>query len=470
MGRFANAARELRYARLVVTDPRNPAYWVQSLFGGRAIASSGVNVTAERAMAIATVYASCRNLGEDVGGLPLPVFEAAPGGRIRAYDHPAWRILNRVANPEMSAMALRETLTGHAALRGTGYANIEWAVAGARAVPAALWPLNPSRVRRVRNGRDGVEIAGLPDGQSAYWYTLPSGEVKVLLPDDVLAVHGFGPNGLEGYSILALAKESFGLAAAAEEFGGTFFGNGAVPGIVLKSPKALSDNAQKNLRASWNGEHQGLDNAQRIAILEEGISVEKIGIPPEDAQFLQTRQFQREEIASWFRMPPSKLQDLSHGTYSNVEQDDLSYVKWTLRAWGLRWDQQLALSRIVEPPFYAEHNLQGALAGDAASRGAFYQSLRAASGITSNQIADLENMPRSDTPGADDVWYPVNMLPSAAFDENGMTLAQRAHAAYELMRGGYEAKSVNKLLGLGNLAHTGTVPGKTTPDPAAGTP
>ena len=165
--------------------------------------------------------------------------------------------------------------------------------------------------------------------------------------------------------------------------------------------------------------------------------------------------------------------DLSHGTYANVEQDDISYSKWTLRAWTSRWDQQLGVSRVVKPPFYAETNLAAAMAGDAKSRGEFYQALRNAGAITSNQIADRENFPRSDAPGADDLWYQVNTLPASAFDERGMTLGQRAHAAFELLRAGYEANSVNELLGLGDLAHTGVIPGTTTPDPSeqtGGTP
>jgi HK97 family phage portal protein len=470
MGRFATAARELRYARFVVTDPRNPAYWVQSLFGMQNQSAAGVNVTDGVALGIATVYASSRNLGEDVGGLPTHIFEKSTGGRRQALEHPAWDLFNGQANGEMSSMAFKEALTGHAALRGTGYAEIQWDGA---LRPLALWPLNPARVQRVRNGRNGVDITGLADGELAYRVGLPDGQVRILIARDVLPIHGFSPDGVNGYSVLALARESIGLAAAAQEFGGRFFGNDARPGLYLKSAKALSEPARKNLKESWDAEHRGLENAQRIAILEEGIDVGTIGIPPEDAQFLQTRQFQREDIQAWFRMPPSKVMDLSHGTYANVEQDDISYSKWTLRAWTSRWDQQLTVSRLVTPPFYAETNLAAAMAGDAKSRGEFYGLLRNAGAITSNQIADRENFPRSDAPGADELWYQVNTLPASAFDDHGMTLGQRAHAAFELLRAGYEATAVNALLGFGDLAHTGVIPGTTTPDPSeqtGGTP
>ena len=467
MGRFATAARELRYARFVTTEPRNPAYWVQSLFGARNEAASGVNVTAEVAMGIATVYASCRNLGEDVGGLPTHIFEKSPDGRRQALEHPAWPLFNGKANGEMSSMAFKEALTGHAALRGTGYAEIQW---DGLLRPIALWPLNPARVERVRNGRNGVDIAGLADGEVAYRVGLPDGQVKILIARDVLPLHGFSPDGIRGYSILSLARESFGLAAAAQEFGGRLFGNDARPGTYLKTDKTLSEPARKNLKESWDADHRGLDNAHRTAILEEGIDVGTIGIPPEDAQFLQTRQFQREDIQAWFRMPPSKVMDLAHGTYANVEQDDISYSKWTLRAWTNRWDGQLAVSRLVAPPFYAETNLAAAMAGDAKSRGEFYGLLRNAGAITSNQIADRENFPRSEAPGADELWYQVNTLPASAFDERGMTMPQKAKAALDLMKAGYEASGVNELLGLGNLAHTGLVPGTTTPDPTEATP
>ncbi len=466
MGLFATAARELRGYRLTEFSPQSTAYWVAKLFGGGGQTASGVSVSANNAMAIATVYASCRNLGEDIGSLPLQIFRVGAGEKVEDRADPAWRILNVKANPEMSAMSFRETLQGHAALRGDGWAEIERDNA---LRTKALWPLNPARMRSVRNGLNGVSIEGAAAGQLAYLYELPDGQTKVFAPDKLFHLRGFGPDGLRGYSILRLAAEAMGVALATEAYGGRFFANDASPGVVLTHPQTLSAKARENIELSWQEAHQGLDNAHRIAILEEGLSVSKVGVNPVEAQFLETRKWERGEIAGFFRMPPDKIGDYERATFSNIEQSDINYGKYTVRPWTVRWDQQLSADGVVDADHIAEHNIDGLLKGDAKTRGEFYNQLRQAGGITPEQIAKLENWPAPTGPAADQILIPLNMTLASALDQYGMTMPQRAHAAWELLRAGYEADGVNALLGLGDLAHTGFVPGTQNPDPAAET-
>ncbi len=459
-------ARAIRSYRVGVTNPSNPASWLTALMGGERTAS-GVTMTHEGAMGIPTVYASCRNLAEDVAGFPCPVYRRTETGRVEARYHDAWRILNDEANPEMSSMTYQEVIVGHAALRGTGFSEKQLDK-GERTV--AVWPLNPAKMTVRRNGEAGFEVSGAPSGQLMYQYILPNGQTRLFTPDLIFPLAGFGGNGIEGYSVVRLLAEALGLAAATEEFGARFFGNDARPGIVLLRPREvspLSPEAQTRLAKEWETAHQPLDKKHRLAILQEGMDLKEVGIPPEEAQFLETRAFQRIELASAFRMPPTKLSDLTHGTYSNTEQEDIAYTKWTLRAWTRRFDKAVRRAGIVADPYYAEHNLSGALQGDSASRAEFYQKRMAASSITPNQIADLENEPRSTNPVADQLLIPLASIPASALDENGMTLRDRVKMASDLVGKGFEPAAALAAFGLPPIAHTGLVPVSIQIDPTS---
>ena len=479
MGLFARAATELRGYRLTTFSPQSTAYWVAKLFGGGFESASGVSVTPDNALTIATVYASIRNIAEDLARLPLPVYrdDATTAGSSMAASltarkvvdrsAAAYRLLNVAANPEMSAMSFRETILGHVLLRGDGFAEKELDQA---LRTKALWPLNPARMRMARNGRNGLSVADAPPEQLFFLYTLPSGEVKVFAPDQIFHPRGFGPDGLRGYSAVALMREAMGLALATEQYAGQFFANDATPGQVLTHPKTLSDKARENIQTSWRETHQGLSNAHRMAILEEGLSITKVGLSQVDAQFLETRKFQRDDLAMGFRMPPDKLGNYERATFSNMEQSDINYVRYTLGPHANRFEQQLAVDNVVDAEHYALHDFTEFMRGDSVARAAFYHSLRQDGAITGEDIRRFEGFDPSGQAAADELWVPVNMAPAAAFLPNGLTLPQLARAARDMLFAGYEAKSVNLFLGLGDLAHTGVVPGKATPDPDAAFP
>jgi HK97 family phage portal protein len=469
MGLFAQAARELRGYRLESFSPQSQAYWVAKLFGGGNQAASGISVTPDTALTEATVFAACRNLAEDLASLPLPIYRGNPqGNRVADIDYgtPAWRVLNRMANPEMTAMSFRETIHGHVALRGDGYAEIE-RDQGLRL--KALWPLNPARMRMARNGQQGFTVQGAPSGQLFYLYSLPSGQEKVFDPSLIFHPRGFGPDGLRGYSLVALAREAIGLSLAAEGYINRFYANDASPGAVLTHPKTLSDKARTNIETSWRETHQGLDNAHRIAILEEGLSLTKVGIDPIDAQFLETRKFQRDVLGMVLRMPPDKLGNFERATFSNMEQSDINYVRYTITPRATRFEQQLSADGVVDADHYAVHDYIGLLRGDATTRAAYYHSLRQDGAISGEDIRRMENFEPSGQPAAEELLVALNMMPASAFGANGLTLAQSAHAAYEMLRAGYTPQAVNQFLGLGDLAHSGVIPGTTTPDPADAT-
>lgn len=474
MGLFVQAAREIRGYRLQQFSPQSPAYWVAKLFGGGFQTASGINVTPELAMAIGTVYASCRNVAEDLAGLPLPVYRdnvTTAGASMSASSRapkvidrsaPAYSLLNKMANPEMSSMSFRETMHGHVLLRGDGFAEKELDQ-GLRL--KALWPLNPARMRMARNGQAGFVVRDAKDGELFFIYTLPSGEEKVFAKDLIFHPRGFGPDGLRGYSIVSLAREGMGLSIATEAYGGRFFANDASPGIVLTHPKTLGEKARENIEKSWKETHEGLDNAHRIAILEEGLSVSQVGMPNVDAQFLETRKFQRDEIPMWFRMPPDKLGNYERATYANLGESDLAYMKYTLRNHGTRFEQQLVADEIVDADHYALHDYADVLRADPKTRGEFYHSLRQDGAISGEDIRRFENLDPSGQPGADALLLPLNMAAAASLLDNGLTRAQAAHAALEMARGGWVPEDINKFLGLGELKHTGLMPGTSNPAP-----
>ncbi|MGC5009757.1 phage portal protein [Streptosporangium sp. DT93] len=369
--------------------------------------SAGVFVSEETALHYSPFFGGVRVLAEDVGSLPLITYERQPRGKRRATEHSLYGVLHDQPNPFMSSVKLRETLQGHAITWGDGFASI---VRNGAGDVVELWPLHPGRMR--------VEITRLGRGRMTlmYRYTdLTNGIAALMFPDEVLHVAGLGGNGIRGYSMVGLARQSIGMGLATEAYGAKFFGSGARPGGVLKHPGTLGRDAKARLREDWEDMHRGLDNAQRVAVLEEGLEWESIGIPPEDAQFLETRRHNVTEMARWLRLPPHKIGDLQHATYSNIEHQALDYVTSSLRIWLVRWEQAITtrlLTSSERARFFAEHLVDGLLRGDIKSRYEAYAIGRNWGWLSADDIAEMENRnPLPDERGS--VYLvPLNMVPA----------------------------------------------------------
>jgi len=276
------------------------------------------------AMQTTAVYACVRILAETVASLPLHVFKYTADGSEKATQHPLYPILHDEPNPEMTTFIFRETLMTHLLLWGNAYAQI---IRDGRGRVISLYPLMPNR----------IEVKRSDTGNLYYQYRRDTGEIVILSTDEVLHVPGLGFDGLIGYSPIAMAKNAIGMTLATEEFGASFYSNGARPGGILEHPGTVKD--IKRLRDSWDAAYQGVRNANRVAILEEGMKYTPIGIPPEAAQFLQTRKFQTEEICRIFRVPPHLVADLDKATFSNIEHQSISFVIHTIRPWLVRLEQ-----------------------------------------------------------------------------------------------------------------------------------
>src|SRR5574344_98255 len=298
------------------------------LFGGT---TSGKAVTERSAMQMTAVYSCVRILSEAIAGLPIHLYRSDDdGSKAKATDHPLYFILHDEPNPEMTSFVFRETLMTHLLLWGNAYAQI---IRNGKGEVVALYPLMPNRMALDRYDK----------GRLYYSYNHSSeesptleGSTVILRPSDVLHIPGLGFDGLVGYSPIAMAKNAIGMAIACEEYGATFFANGAAPSGVLEHPGTIKDPSK--VRESWQATFGGSGNANKIAVLEEGMKYTPISISPEQAQFLETRKFQINEIARIFRVPPHMVGDLEKSSFSNIEQQSLEFVKYTLEPWIIRWE------------------------------------------------------------------------------------------------------------------------------------
>ncbi len=353
--------------------------------------SSGKPVNEHTAMQMTAVYSCVRILSETLAGLPLHVYKYNEnGGKEKYLKHPLYKLLHDEPNPEMTSFAFRETLMSHLLLWGNAYAQI---IRNAKGEVISLYPLMPNKmtVDRDANGR----LFYLYQRSSEDVPSLGKDSQVYLTPTDVLHIPGLGFDGLVGYSPIAMAKNAVGLAIATEEYGAKFFANGATPGGVLEHPGTIKD--PQKVKESWNAAYQGSANSHRVAVLEEGMKYQPIGISPEQAQFLETRKFQINEIARIFRVPPHMLADLEKSSFSNIEQQSLEFVKYTLDPWVVRWEQSMCralLSDSEKPTVFIKFNVDGLLRGDYASRMSGYATARQNGWMSANDIRELENLDR----------------------------------------------------------------------------
>lgn len=370
------------------------------------VAASNVAVTHSRALQVPSYSASVRVISEDLASVPLVSYRRTAAGKVRADDHPTYRVLHDAPNPYMTSMVFRETLQGHVLGWGNCYANM---VTDGQQVVTAMWPLRPDRTQpRIDES----------SGRLFYRVTLPSGETRDLRREEVFHLPGLGFDGITGYPVLtAMMRESLGSAIAQQEYVGRLYANDARPGITLVHPKTLSDTAKKNILASWDENHSGLSNAHRTSILEEGMDIKTFGINPVEQQLLESRKWSAVEIGAAFRLAPWKIGVYDRATWGNVEDGNIDHWQSALRAWFVRWEQQLNLQVYgVGSEVFAEHLIDGILRGNAESRARFYFLMRQASGITANEIRNRENLPTDPSPQADELFAPLNMGPLDATD------------------------------------------------------
>lgn len=378
--------------------------WLSDLFGGDTAA--GIAVSEATAMKLSTVWACVRVVAETLGSLPLNVYQRQDnGGKKLAYDHPLQRSLHDTPNEFQTSMVFREQLQAHVMTWGNAYAAIERNGAGDA---VGLVPMLPDRTTRKVN----------QSGRGIY-ETQTAGGAFRLPADDVIHLPGLTFDGVTGYSVIAHHRETLALAVATREYGSRFFKNDARPGVIVSHPGRLTKQAQENLVNSVEEKTKGLGNKHSTLYLEEGVKVTEVGIPPEDAQFLQTRDFQRTEIAGIFRVPPHMVGDLARATFSNIEHQSIDFVRNTMRPWCVRWEQEFN-RKLFEPGdrHFVEFNLDGLLRGDIKSRYEAYTKAIQNGVMSRNEVRRLENLEPYD--GGDEMLVPLNMRGADDADQSAI--------------------------------------------------
>jgi HK97 family phage portal protein len=339
-------------------------------------------------MQVTAVYACVRVLSEAVASLPLHLYRYNDeGSKVKAIEHPLYFLLHDEPNNEMTSFVFRETIMSHLLLWGNAYVQI---IRNGKDEVVGLYLLMPNKmtVNRDEHGRIYYEYQWSNDEA----HTM-KGTTVTLSPHEVMHIPGLGFDGLVGYSPIAMAKNAIGLSMACEEYGSKFFANGAAPGGVLEHPGVLKD--PERVRDSWEAAFGGSQNANKVAVLEEGMKYEPISINPSEAQFLETRKFQIDEIARIFRVPPHMIGDLEHATFSNIEEQSLEFVIYVLQPWLNRIES--AISRSLLSPeekktYFARFNVDGLLRGNYASRMQGYSIGRQNGWMSTNDIRELENL------------------------------------------------------------------------------
>jgi len=392
-----------RFSRRSLTE----AEYIRRVFG-IPIEGSGIYINAARARQISTVWNAINIIAGSIAMLPLNLMQRTNGRTQIAAGHPYHDLFHNTFNPEINNSFLaRETLQEHLLLRGNCYAEIRRGYGNNKNAPdiVALYPLNPDNVLLRRN-KDTKDLE--------YLVTTPDGKATIIQRVNMLHIPGLGSNGLTGYSVVSLARESLGLAAVAEKFGSSFFAKGTHPGIIVKHPGKLSEPAHNSLRNDLTEKYSGLGQAHRLMLLEEGMDVAKLGFSPEDSQFLETREFQVEEIARWFNLPPHKLKKMDRATFSNIEHQNIEFLTESLMSWLIRWETCLNTQLLTpvqrKQGLYFKFNAGAMLRGDTKSRYEAHAIGRQGGWLSVNEIRAMEDM--NPIENGDVYLEPLNMAPA----------------------------------------------------------
>ena len=375
-------------ARKTVPQDSGPTFFRRS--------SARVLVNEDTALSYAAFWAAVRLISETMACLSWHVHRRLRnGGSELQTDNPIDRLIHVQPNPEMCSFTFRELMQSWVLTWGNGYAEIQ---RDERGRPVALWPIEPWRVE-AGHTENGSEIV--------YEVTNQSSDKVVLPARDVLHIKGMSPDGLRGYSVIAIAREAVGLGIATERFGASFFGNGSRPAGVLEYPNTLSPEALERLRESWEMVHKGAGNANKTAILENGVTFKPMAIPPNDAQFLETRKFQIDEIARIFRIPPHLLGSLDRATFSNITEQNVEWSR-SIIPWAKRWEQESTRKLLGRNALFTRMNLDTLLRGDIKTRYEAYKVGREWGWLSANDILRLEDK-NPIGPNGDIYLVPMNM-------------------------------------------------------------
>lgn len=397
--------RTLAQRRFQNATLANPPGWLVDWFNGGPASSAGPRVTAATARTATAVWCAVLVLASTISTLPLIVYRRLPdGGKERDDSHPLAKLLHDQPNPWQTIVEWLDMTVGHLELRGNAYSVPKY---DGRGTVTQLVPLHPDRVRPFdpRTEQNGITEP------IAYEYTPNTGGVRIFFKEDLLHLFGHSDDGLVGLSTIAVHRESIGKSLALQEYGARFFGNYAAPGGVLTHPKKLGKEGRAALKEAWEAKHMGLENAHRVAVLEEGMKWEKIGVDNKDSQYLEAMEFGVDEVARIFNVPPHKLHELRRSTNNNIEHQAIEFVQDAIRPRCVRIEKRLKTQLFKEreqATHFCEFNIDGLLRGDFKSRMDGYHIGRIDGIFSADEIRARENMNPQPDGNGHKYWMPVN--------------------------------------------------------------
>jgi len=362
-----------------------PSSWFINWINGGETAS-GEFVNEESAMKMAAVYACIRLLSQSVAKLPLHVYNNKNGKKERDENHPVAFLLENRPNPYMTPFDFKLTMEAHRQLYGNAYAEIQF---GRDGYPKALWILNPELTEVVTDEKNHGKV----------WYTtvLPDGQSVKLRYENVLHIKNIGLTGLKGMSPIAVARETIGSQMASQKYLSKFYKNGTTAKGVLSVPGVtLKPEAKKIVREEWEKMNTGMTNANRIAILDSGITYQDLTMSQADAQFIETQKLNTTDIARIYNVPPHMIADLEHATFSNIEHQSISFVKNTLQPLIVSWEQALKYQLFTpteQKNYYCKYNVESELRGDSKSRAEYYEIMERIGAYNIDEIRNKEDLP-----------------------------------------------------------------------------
>jgi HK97 family phage portal protein len=383
------------------SDLSKPAPWLYEAFGGFPT-STGITVTEENSLQFSAVYACVNVIADQLAAFPKGIFKMLDDRtRKRMVDHPLYFIVDREPNEFYSAFDFWHAISKAVLLWGNGFAKI---LRDSSFNITGFMFIHP---------RDLIIRYGLIDGNYVLFYEYLG---QYIPSRDMLHFKGLTDDGVQGQGVIrSFAKESIGLSVAAERFGAKFFGNDTIMTKYLSHPAALSEQGRINLQNSWQQANAGLEQSFKMKVLEEGMKLENVVIPPEQAQFIATRQHQVEEICRWFKVQPHLIQHLLRSTNNNIEQQSIEFVTHTLTPWVVRFEHELNRKIFTEKEkqkFYIKFNMNSLLRGDTAARTAFYNTMFGIGAFSANDIRALEDQNPREDPKGDEYFHPLNLLGS----------------------------------------------------------
>lgn len=391
-----------RFFNLGLNDPKA---WDSSLWNLRGSQSlSGETVTEDTALTYSAIWNAITLYAGTISTLPLHVLRKNQQKTLHVENKKLYQVLHDQFNPYMSAQIAREVMIAHILLWGNAYCEI---IRNGYGEIVELWPITPNRVRPF-----------IKDSQIQYEIDVDT--EKIVLPHEkILHIPGLGFDGLVGYSVVSMARKSFGLSMALETFGALYFGQGTHVGCILSHPGKLDDKARANLQESFAG-IDGLAKSHKKLILEEGMHLEKIGIPPEDSQFLESRTFQISEIARWYNLPVHKLKEMSKSSFNNIEQEQISFVTDSIMPVVIRLEQAYNMQLLTQDERYKQklftrHNLDGLLRGSPETRANVHRIYFGIGVMSINEIREYEGKDPVDN--GDERFIPLNMIPLSKVNE-----------------------------------------------------